>query len=94
MWTEIEKMKGEITMSEVKMTRKKIYEKILKMLEIEENRIRNRYEFGEIEYDVFKELTHKRNEEYKEYVVDLALTNDDELSEKMKFIIDANLNTF
>jgi hypothetical protein len=86
--------KGMVKMSEVKMTRKEIYEKIFKMLEIEENRIRNRYEFGEIEYDLFKELTHKRNEEYKEYVVDLALTTDDELSEKMKFIIDANLNTF
>lgn len=94
MWTEIKKMKGEITMSEVKMTRKEIYQKIFKMLEIEENRIRNRYEFGEIEYDVFKELTHKRDEEYKEYVVDLALATDNELSEKMKFIIDANLDTF
>lgn len=86
--------KGEITMSEVKMTRKEIYEKILKMLEIEENRVRNNYEFGEIDYDAFKELSYKRNAEYKEYVVDLALTNDDELSKKMKFIIDANLNTF
>ena len=76
------------------MTRKNIYNKILKMLEIEENRLRNRYEFGEIEYDTFKELTHKRNEEYKEYVVDLALTNDDELNEKMSFVINANLDTF
>ena len=81
-------------MSEVKMTRKEIYQKIFKMLEIEENRIRNRYEFGEIDYDMFKELSYKRNAEYKEYVVDLALATDDELSEKMKFIIDANLNTF
>lgn len=81
-------------MSEVKMTRKEIYEKILKMLEIEENRVRNNYEFGVIDYDAFKELSYKRNAEYKEYVVDLALATDDELSEKMKFIIDANLNTF
>lgn len=76
------------------MTRKEIYNKIFEMLEIEENRIRNRYEFGEIEYDVFKELTHKRNEEYKEYVVDLALATDNELSEKMSFVINANLDTF
>lgn len=77
-----------------KMTRKNIYNKILKMLEIEENRIRNRYEFGEIEYDLFKELTHKRNEEYKEYVLDLALTSDKDLAEKMSFVINANLDTF
>ena len=64
------------------------------MLEIEQNRIRNNYEFGEIDYDAFKELLYKRNAEYKEYVVDLALTNDDELSEKMKFIINVNLDTF
>ena len=76
------------------MTRKDIYNKILKMLEIEENRIRNRYEFGEIEYDLFKELTHKRNEEYKEYVLDLALTSDKDLAEKMSFVINANLDTF
>lgn len=86
--------KGMVKMSEVKMTRKEIYQKILKMLEIEENRVRNNYEFGEIDYDAFKELSYKRNAEYKEYVVDLALATDDELSEKMKFIIDANLNTF
>lgn len=86
--------KGMVKMSEVKMTRKEIYEKILKMLEIEENRVRNNYEFGEIEYDVFKELTHKRNEEYKEYVIDLATTNDNELQEKMSFVINANLDTF
>ena len=76
------------------MTRKDIYNKILKMLEIEENCVRNNYEFGEIDYDTFKELTHKRNEEYKEYVIDLALTSDKDLAEKMSFVINANLDTF
>lgn len=68
------------------MTRKEIYEKILKMLETEKNKVRNRYEFGEINYNDFKELSFKRNEEYREYIVDLAITNDDELKEKMSFI--------
>ena len=76
------------------MTRKEIYNKILKMLEVEENSIRNRYEFGEINYDTFKELLFKRNEEYREYIVDLAITNDNKLKEKMKFVINANLDTF
>jgi len=83
-----------VKMSEVKMTRKEIYEKILKMLEIEENHLRNRYEFGEIEYDTFQELSAKRESEYQEYIIDLALTNDDELQEKMSFVINANLDTF
>lgn len=73
------------------MTRKEIYNKILKMLEVEENRLRNKYEFN---YDTFKELSFKRNEEYREYIVDLALCNDKDLEEKMKFVINANLDTF
>lgn len=76
------------------MTREEIYKKILKMLEVEENSIRNKYEFGEIDYDTFKELSFRRNEEYKEYVIDLALCNDKDLKEKMSFIINTNLDTF
>lgn len=76
------------------MTRKEIYNKILKMLEVEENSIRNKYEFGEINYDTFKELSFKRNEEYREYIVDLALCNDKDLKERMSFVINANLDTF
>ena len=86
--------KGMVKMSEVKMTRKEIYNKIFEMLEIEKNAIRNRYEFGEIDYDEFKELSFKRDEEYREYVIDLATTNDNELQEKMSFVINANLDTF
>lgn len=81
------------------MTRKEIYEKILKMLEIEQNHLRNRYErnryeFGEIDFDNYEELSFERDKEYEEYIVDLATTNDNELEEKMKFVINANLDTF
>lgn len=76
------------------MTRKKIYEKILKMLEIEQNHLRNRYEFGEIDFDNYEELSFERDKEYEEYIVDLAITNDSELKEKMSFIINANIETF
>lgn len=76
------------------MTRKEIYNKILKMHEVEENSIRNKYEFGEIDYETFKELSFKRNEEYREYIIDLALCNDKDLKEKMSFVINTNLDTF
>lgn len=76
------------------MNRKEIYEKILKMLEKEQNHLRNRYEFGEIDFDNYEELSFERDEEYEEYIVDLATTNDDELEEKMSFIINTNLDTF
>lgn len=76
------------------MTREEIYQKILKMLEIEQNHLRNKFEFGEISFDNYEELSYKRSEEYKEYVIDLALCNDKDLKEKMKFVINANLDTF
>lgn len=76
------------------MNRKEIYEKILKMLEKEQNHLRNRYEFGEISFDNYEELSFERDEEYEEYIVDLATTSDDELEEKMSFIINTNLDTF
>lgn len=76
------------------MNRKEIYEKILKMLEKEQNHLRNRYEFGEIDFDNYEELSFERDKEYEEYIVDLATTNDSEIKEKMSFIINANLDTF
>lgn len=76
------------------MNRKEIYEKILKMLEKEQNHLRNRYEFGEIDFDNYEELSFERDKEYEEYIVDLATTNDDGLEEKMSFIINTNLDTF
>lgn len=81
-------MKGE------QMTREQIYEKIFQMLEIEQNHLRNKYEFGEITCDNYVELSSARTEEYQEYVKDLALCNDDELEKKMSFIINTNIETF
>lgn len=76
------------------MTRQEIYNRIMKMLEIEQNHLQNRYDFGEIDYDNFVELSSARVEEYREYIKDLALADDNELQEKMKFVIDVNLETF
>lgn len=76
------------------MTRREIYEKIQKMLEIEQNHLRNRYELEEIGCAVYIELLSARTEEYKEHIKDLALCNDDELEEKMSFVINADIETF
>lgn len=76
------------------MTRREIYDKIFKMLEKEQFHLQNRYEFGEINLEKFEELSSKRNEEYLEYVRDLAICNDEDLETKMSFVIRANLETF
>lgn len=58
------------------MTRQEIYNRMMKMLEIEQNHLKNRYEFGEISCGNYIELSSNRTEEYKEYVKELALTSD------------------
>lgn len=87
-------LEKEIENEKKAMTRQEIYDKIFKLLEKEQNKILNRYEFGEIDYDTYVELSSARTEEYKEYVKDLALAYDNELNEKMSFIINANIETF
>lgn len=76
------------------MTRKEIYEKIFKLLEKEQNNLLNKYDFGEINLETYQELNKKRELEYQEYVIDLALCNDKDLNTKMFFIINTNLDTF
>lgn len=87
-------LEKEIENEKKAMTRQEIYDKIFKLLEKEQNKILNRYEFGEIDYDTYVELSSARSDEYKEYINDLALSYDDELNEKMSFIINANIETF
>ncbi len=76
------------------MTRKEIYFKIQRMLEIEKNRLLERHENKTLSYDDFKELSAKRTAEYREWEVDLMLANDNELEEKLSFIINTNLEKF
>ena len=75
-------------------TQRKDNAEVAKQLEKEQNKILNRYEFGEIDYDTYVELSSARSDEYKEYINDLALSYDDELNEKMSFIINTNIETF
>ena len=88
------RLEKEIENEKKAMTRQEIYDKIFKMLEKEQFHVQNKYEFGEIDYDTYVELSSARSDEYKEYVKDLALASDNELNEKMAFVINANLETF
>lgn len=76
------------------MTRKEISEKMSKMHNIELKRLLNRYENNEIDIETLDKLFAARTDEFVQHVKDLALANDEELKEKMSFIINANLETF
>lgn len=76
------------------MTRKEIFEKTERMLEIEKEILLKRYESGNLDYENYKELCHKRVQEYGEWKEELMLANDDEINDKLKFIIEMDLEKF
>lgn len=76
------------------MTRKEIYEKIQIMLTNEKKSLLDRYETNSLDYESYKELVSKRVQEYREWEIELMLTNDDELPEKFDFIIKTDISKF
>lgn len=76
------------------MTRKEIYEKIQIMLANEKKSLLDRYETNSLDYESYKELVSKRVQEYREWEIELMLTNDDELPEKFDFIIKTDISKF
>lgn len=76
------------------MTRKEIFEKIERILGIEKEILLKRYESGNLDYENYKELCHKRVQEYGEWKEELMLANDDEINDKLKFIIEMDLEKF
>ena len=84
--------KGEITMSEVKMTRQEIYEKLSEKIQEELDRIRNDYEFGVIEKAEFEELSDEVEQTFINCLTEMALSDDDEVKEKMAFVLDFKPN--
>lgn len=76
------------------MTRKEVFEKIERMLGIEKEILLKRYESGNLDYENYKELCHKRVQEYGEWKEELMLANDDEINDKLKFIIEMDLEKF
>lgn len=76
------------------MTRKEISEKISEMHNIELKRLLNRYENNEIDIETLDKLFAARTDELVQHTRDLANACDEELEEKMSFIINADLETF
>lgn len=76
------------------MTRKEIYEKIQIMVANEKKTLLDRYETNSLDYESYKELVSKRVQEYREWEIELMLTNDDELPEKFDFIIKTDISKF
>ena len=50
--------------------------------------VRNDYEFGAIEKTEFEEISDEIEQEYNAYLLEMALSDDDEVKEKMAFILD------
>ena len=76
------------------MTREEIYNKIQAMCSKEIEHLNDRVQQGTLDADGFLELANQRTREYQEWEQVLALTNDNELEEKLGFIIKANLEKF
>lgn len=76
------------------MTREEIYNKIQAMCSKEIEHLNDRVQQGTLDADGFLELANERTREYQEWEQVLALTNDNELEEKLGFIINANLEKF
>ena len=70
------------------MTRKDIYIKIQRTLATEKDILLRRYEAGNLSYDNYQELIAERVREYREWEIELMLANDDEVSDRLRFIID------
>ena len=76
-----------VKMSEVKMTREEIYSKLDKMIQDRLNGARNDYEFGEITKEEFEEITGSIEQEYNAYLLEMALSDDDEVEQKMSDVL-------
>lgn len=72
--------------------REEIYQKLDETIQSRLNAARNDYEFGEITKEEFEEITGSIEQEYNAYLLEMALSDDDEVKEKMAFILDFKLN--
>lgn len=72
--------------------REEIYKKLDKMIQDRLNSVRNDYEFGSIEKTEFERISDEIEQEYTYYLTEMALANDDEVKEKMAFILDFKPN--
>lgn len=72
--------------------REEIYQKLDKMIQKKLDDVRNDYEFGEVTKEEFEEITNSIEQEYNAYLLEMALSDDDEVEQKMAFILDFKPN--
>lgn len=72
--------------------REEIYQKLDETIQSRLNAARNDYEFGEITKEEFEEITGSIEQEYNAYLLEMALSDDDEVEQKMAFILDFKPN--
>lgn len=77
------------------MERQEIYNKIQALLRKEKEILSKRLVIiRDLNFENYRELVDKREKEYREWEIELMLSSDDELSEKLAFIINADIDKF
>lgn len=77
------------------MERQEIYDKIQALLRKEKEILSKRLVIiRDLNFENYRELVNKREKEYREWEIELMLSSDDELSEKLAFIINADIDKF
>lgn len=77
------------------MERQEIYDKIQALLRKEKEILSKRLVIiRDLNFENYRELVDKREKEYREWEIELMLSSDDELSEKLAFIINADIDKF
>ena len=80
---------------EVRMERQEIYDKIQALLRKEKGILSKRLVIiRDLDFKNYRELIDKREKEYREWEIELMLSSDDELSERLAFIINADIDKF
>lgn len=77
------------------MERQEIYDKIQALLRKEKEILSKRLVIiRDLNFENYRELVDKREKEYREWEIELMLSSDDELSERLAFIINADIDKF
>ena len=77
------------------MERQEIYDKIQALLRKEKEILSKRLVIiRDLNFENYRELVDKREKEYREWEIDLMLSSDNELSERLAFIINADIDKF
>ena len=67
--------------------REEIYSKLDKMIQKRLDDVRNDYEFGAIEKSEFERMSDEIEKEYNAYLLEMALSDDDEVEQKMSDVL-------